>query len=524
MVLISDLSRYLIFAGGAFLSFWVIGKPLLKRYFIQNTFPKRKKLLEEFGYSMSTVIIFSIVGFCVHIAKTAGLTKIYSATTDYPEWWLYVSFPVAILIHDLYFYWTHRLMHHKNVYKYVHKVHHKFTNPSPWAAYAFHPIEAVFEAGIFPILVFTLPLHMSIIITFLIYMITRNVLGHLGFELFPKGFASNKWWNWHTTSTHHNMHHKYFNCNYGLYFAWWDDWFGTTHKNYEKEFDEAASGNKSVKASKTITTRAASLFIGLTLLSISLNGQSFVGKWTTFDESTGDPLAVIRIDSSFNGIEGSISKIMINQNQTLDPICIKCDGNKKNKKVIGMEMLWGFTKSNHEWQGGKILDPNNGEMYKSKIWLENSDVLKVRGYGGPFNLFWRTQDWLRAEASTDSTSVVGLWKSIDDRTNHPRAMIKITSNKTGISGRIEELFWLPDEGPDPICLACEGDLKRAKIVGMKILWGFHHHEGKLLNGKIMDPANGKTYNSSMWLLENDKLKVRGYWGPFFRTQVWIRQG
>ena len=238
-----DLIRYLIFAGGAFLVFWIIGKPWLKQYFIQSKFPNNKKLIEEFIYSMSTIVIFSVIAFSVYSAKMAGYTFMYNEISDYGNWWFYTSFLVTIIVHDFYFYWTHRLMHHKSIYKYVHKVHHKFSNPSPWAASAFHPFEAIIEAGILPLLIFTIPLHQNVTMAFLIYMIARNVLGHLGFELFPKGFASNKWLNWHTTSTHHNMHHKYFDCNYGFYFTWWDNWLKTTHHNYENEFDTAAAGS-----------------------------------------------------------------------------------------------------------------------------------------------------------------------------------------------------------------------------------------------------------------------------------------
>ena len=418
-----DLIRYLIFAGGAFLIFWIIGKPWLKQFFIQFEFPKRKKLWEEFAYSMSTVVIFSIIGFSVYSAKLAGYTLMYDEVADYGDWWFYSSFLISVVLHDLYFYWTHRFMHHKSIYKHVHKVHHKFTNPSPWAAYAFHPFEAVIEAGILPLLIFTMPLHQTITMAFLIYMILRNVLAHLGFELFPKGFAANKWWNWHTTATHHNMHHKYFDCNYGFYFTWWDNLLNTTHNNYGTEFDQAASGHEKKIIVKPIVAKTAVMIIMLISSSLSLNGQSISGRWTTYNESTGDALAVIKIDSSEQGIDGKIIKIVVNAHQTLDPICTKCIGENKDKKVIGMQMLWGFKKSATEWQGGMILDPHNGVEYKSKIWLESNKLLKVRGYGGPFSFFWRTQDWLRAEQSSDSTSVIGLWKSIDDRTGSPRALI-----------------------------------------------------------------------------------------------------
>lgn len=270
-IFLTDLFRYLIFAGGAFLIFWIIGKPFLKQFSIQNQFPKNKKLWEEFGYSISTVIIFSMIGFGIFSAKQAGYTFIYEDKMEFGSLWLYASFFVSVIAHDFYFYLTHRLMHHKKIYKHVHKVHHKFTNPSPWAAYAFHPIEAVIEAGILPLLVFIIPLHEIVIVSFLIYMISRNVLAHLGFELFPKGFAANKWWNWHTTATHHNMHHKYFDCNYGFYFTWWDNLLKTTHEKYETEFDQAASGHEQEITVKSTVVKAAVMIIILMSSSLSLN-------------------------------------------------------------------------------------------------------------------------------------------------------------------------------------------------------------------------------------------------------------
>ena len=75
------------------------------------------------------------------------------------------------------------------------------------------------EVGIVPIMVFLMPIHPLTILVWVLYMTSMNVLGHLGFELFPDGFASGKITKWHNTSTHHNMHHKYVTCNYGLYYS-----------------------------------------------------------------------------------------------------------------------------------------------------------------------------------------------------------------------------------------------------------------------------------------------------------------
>jgi sterol desaturase/sphingolipid hydroxylase (fatty acid hydroxylase superfamily) len=69
-------------------------------------------------------------------------------------------------------------------------------------------------------------------------MIVMNVMGHLGFEVLPKGFASQRIFRWHNTSVHHNMHHRYFRYNYGLYFNFWDRVMKTNHPDYEEHYDQ----------------------------------------------------------------------------------------------------------------------------------------------------------------------------------------------------------------------------------------------------------------------------------------------
>ena len=129
-------------------------------------------------------------------------------------------------------------MHHPGVYKYFHKAHHLSTNPSPWAAMAFHPLEAVVEFGVIAIIPFLYPIHPLAIALFLVIMMAYNVYGHLGFELYPKGFSQSSVGKWINTSVNHNQHHQYFKGNYGLYFLWWDRWMGTLREDYEKEFEE----------------------------------------------------------------------------------------------------------------------------------------------------------------------------------------------------------------------------------------------------------------------------------------------
>lgn len=154
------------------------------------------------------------------------------------------------IIHDTYFYWMHRLMHHPKLFKLFHLIHHKSSNPSPWAAYSFHPFEAVIESLIFVVFLFTIPIHSVHLMLFFIFSLIYNVYGHLGFELYPKGFSTHWLGKWINTSVSHNMHHQYFKGNYGLYFTLWDRLMGTMNKKYDQMFNEVTSRKKVDKTEK----------------------------------------------------------------------------------------------------------------------------------------------------------------------------------------------------------------------------------------------------------------------------------
>lgn len=225
--------RYLIMAGLAFLVFYVLFREKFSRIKIQRLFPKNSDYYRELRYSMLTMLIFTGYGFAVFRSPLSAYTQVYSDISSHGVAYFFASVVCAILLHDTYFYWTHRLMHHPKLFRIFHLVHHKSTNPSPWAAYSFHPLEAVVEGGVIVLIVFLLPVHRYAIALFMLFMLTFNIYGHLGYELFPRWLVRSKWGRWLNTSTNHNMHHKLFNGNYGLYFRFWDIAMGTTHPQYD---------------------------------------------------------------------------------------------------------------------------------------------------------------------------------------------------------------------------------------------------------------------------------------------------
>jgi sterol desaturase/sphingolipid hydroxylase (fatty acid hydroxylase superfamily) len=233
--------RYIILASIAFSIFYWFRRKSWTYKKIQPGFPVLSDYQREFLFSVSSSFIFATMGYLFFFGPLAKYTMVYNDIHAHSMIYLFGTVAMTLLVHDTYFYWLHRLMHHPKLYGYLHKVHHLSTNPSPWAAMAFHPLEAVIEFGIIAIVPFLFPVHPLSIALFLLIMMIYNVYGHLGYELYPKGFSKSRIGKWINTSVNHNQHHQYFKGNYGLYFLWWDRWMGTLRTDYDEEFDQVKS-------------------------------------------------------------------------------------------------------------------------------------------------------------------------------------------------------------------------------------------------------------------------------------------
>jgi len=240
--LLTDFLRYIIPAGGL-LVFLIVARKYVQKRKIQDRTIRTQQYIREFLYSMSTVVIFSANGMFLFWMAKRGYTRIYEDVSEYG--WLYFGFSLVlmVLLHDTYFYWTHRLMHTKFFFGLFHRIHHLSRTPGPLAAYAFAPPEAFVEAGIYHLIVFTIPVHPLALAIFLIWMIVRNVIGHTGFEFYPHWFVESPLTRWITTAVHHDMHHDHFNGNYGLYFRFWDKWMGTENPDYISAFKRITSSS-----------------------------------------------------------------------------------------------------------------------------------------------------------------------------------------------------------------------------------------------------------------------------------------
>lgn len=122
--------------------------------------------------------------------------------------------------------------------------------------------------------------------------------------------------------------------------------------------------------------------------------QTIFGKWYSIDEDTKKKESIIEIYKKEGKAYAKIISVLDESKQ--DNVCTKCKGSRKNKPILGMNILTGLKKKDDEWSGGKILDPKNGKEYKCYIKLLNKNTLKVRGYLG-FSMLGRTVTWKRVE-------------------------------------------------------------------------------------------------------------------------------
>lgn len=237
-----DTGRYLVAAGALALLLAGLTAVGVRLRRIQDRRPSRADLRREILTSLRTALLFSLIGFFViYLGARAGLFTLYGDFSQAGWGYLLLSLAGMLVLHDAYFYWTHRLMHHPRLFRWFHHTHHLSRTPTAFAAYAFAVPEALVQAAFMPLYLLFVPMHEAGLAAFMVIMILRNVMGHAGIELHPRGWVDAAWLGWISTTTHHDLHHAVGRYNYGLYFTWWDRWMGTEHPDYRARFRAVTS-------------------------------------------------------------------------------------------------------------------------------------------------------------------------------------------------------------------------------------------------------------------------------------------
>jgi lathosterol oxidase len=230
---LGNLVYYGLVAGCLWLFFSVLFRGKFLHRKISSRDPKPRQWKRELYQSLRSIAVFTLVNAAIVCAARSGWTRLYRNIDDYGWVWFFLSMGMMIVVHDTYFYWLHRLLHHPRLYRAIHQTHHLATNPTPWGAYSFGIVEAFLQVAVAPLIVVTIPVHPVAYGLVMLFQIQFSVSGHCGYEIYPQWLL-----RWRITSvvnavTHHAMHHEKFHSCFGLYFNVWDRLMGTNHPDYD---------------------------------------------------------------------------------------------------------------------------------------------------------------------------------------------------------------------------------------------------------------------------------------------------
>ncbi|MGD9967506.1 MAG: DUF2147 domain-containing protein [Hyphomonadaceae bacterium] len=397
-----EAGRYLIAAGLISLIIWAFWRFHYATRKIQARLASTKDYQREVFASLRTALIFSVVGFSIHLASQAGWLTLYDDFSVRGPVYFAVTLILMIIGQDAYFYWTHRAMHHPKLFRSFHWTHHKSKTPTPWTAYAFDAPEALVIVAFVPLWVALVPMHDLAVFTFVTWQIVRNVMGHAGVEMFPVSGKPSRLFGWFNTTTHHDLHHQDGRSNYGLYFSWWDRWMGTEHGEYQQRVREIAErAQSSAKASPGTAKAAAGLAIVVVLVlggasEVRAQAQSGIaGRWAT--QGFG---SIVEFRPCAGAAERMCGRILWlwepnDANGRARTDRHNPDRALRSRSLVGVEILRGLRETSPGvWSEGAVYNPDDGRTYTGTIRLRNG-ALELRGCA--LNVFCQTQTWRRPE-------------------------------------------------------------------------------------------------------------------------------
>jgi sterol desaturase/sphingolipid hydroxylase (fatty acid hydroxylase superfamily) len=223
-------ARYLVLS---WLAYWLLwgrpGRPRLAGRRLNRDEPSWSLVRHEIMASLISSPIYALPAAIVLVLWQHGGTAIYTDVGQYGWPYLVFSALVYLTLQDTYYYWLHRAMHGRHMYRWCHSGHHRSRQPTPFASFSFDPAEAALTAWFLPALAMILPIDMSLIPVLLMLMTITAILNHGGWELVPLSWLRGRVGGFVITASHHSLHHTRFRCNYGLYFRVWDRLMGTDH-------------------------------------------------------------------------------------------------------------------------------------------------------------------------------------------------------------------------------------------------------------------------------------------------------
>lgn len=240
-----EAQRYLIFVVLGFIAWAWWRRRAGTTMRLQSRPIGRGQLAREAFYSATSILVFALVSLVIVLTSGKSHRFFYPNISDYGWGYLILSLPIMMAVQDTYFYWTHRLMHHRALFRFFHRTHHLSTNPNPLTTYSINPLEALVDSGGSILILFFVPKHLVAYIVFTYVNTAYAVYGHLGHEILPASWGRHWFGRWINTSVAHNIHHARARYNFGWYFLFWDRWMNTIDPDYEAQMQ-----------AKAVTTRA----------------------------------------------------------------------------------------------------------------------------------------------------------------------------------------------------------------------------------------------------------------------------
>ncbi|CCX15412.1 hypothetical protein FPQ18DRAFT_47111 [Pyronema domesticum] len=209
--------------------------------FDKDTFkhPKflKNQMRQEIQQTLLSLPIMAVFTAPIFYAEVKGYSMLYMDVSTYGWWYLVLQFPLFLMFTDFCIYWIHRGLHHPLIYKTLHKPHHKWIMPTPYASHAFHPADGYAQGLPYHIFPFILPLHKYAYLVLFTFINIWTVMIHDG-EYVANSPVING-------AACHTMHHLYFNYNYGQFTTLWDRLGGSYRKpNMELFYRETKMNQK----------------------------------------------------------------------------------------------------------------------------------------------------------------------------------------------------------------------------------------------------------------------------------------
>ncbi|KAJ5948656.1 hypothetical protein N7454_001963 [Penicillium verhagenii] len=241
--LIALIFAWLLYLAGSF----ILYHTMFDKRMLQHPRYLPNQISQEIAQGMSSIPVISLLTAPFFVAEIRGFSKLYDFSSESPFWgYTLLQYPLFILFTDSGIYWIHRGLHHPLVYRWLHKPHHKWVVPTPYASYAFHPLDGWAQSlpyHVFPLL---FPLQKCAYLGLFVFVTLWTVLIHDAEYLSTSKIING--------AACHTMHHLHFNYNYGQYITLWDRIGGTyripeedAFKKKQNEEDRATKAAKALK-------------------------------------------------------------------------------------------------------------------------------------------------------------------------------------------------------------------------------------------------------------------------------------